>query len=87
MTHDDWFGPTTEEGLLEELLMEARRRALGLPTHEPSPDDDIRELGMVAGIPRLGPTLFTNEQLATAIKHQLDRMGAQPGIGGMRASD
>jgi hypothetical protein len=83
MTPDEWFGPTTEEGVLEELLTEARRRALGLPTHEPSPDDDIRELGMVAGIPRIGPWAYSNADLANAIKAQLDRMGAKPGMTGL----
>ena len=65
----------TEEG--------ARRRALGLPHQPPSPEDGIKRLGLIAGMPRFGPWWFTNMQLADAIKHQLGRMGAQPGNGGL----
>lgn len=83
MTDHEWFGPTTEIGVLDELLEEARRRALGLPHQPPSPEDGIERLGLIAGIPRFGPWWFTNMQLADAIKHQLERMGAQPGNGGL----
>lgn len=84
MTNEDWFGPTTDQGLLDELLTEARRRALGEPAHMPDPAEDcIVELGMIAGIPRMGPWSYSNEQLAIAIKYQLDRMGAKSGLGGL----